>query len=341
MAAAAECLVNGGLVAFPTETVYGLGAHALDPAALARLFSAKGRPAHDPVIVHVASVADIAPLVSTMPPAVAPLAARFWPGPLTLILPKSAAVPLQVTAGLETVAVRIPAHPVAQALLRAAGVPVAAPSANLFSRPSPTKAAHVLEDLDGRIDMVLDGGTATVGVESTVLDLTGPVPTVLRFGAVSLSDLRSVVPDVVAGAPRMVADATPQPSPGLLSQHYSPRAPLILYEGGREAVLDQLMQDARGAISRGKWVGVIAANEDTLSPTSANLRVVRIGPEADAVAIAKRLFSAFRELDAVGVDLILVRGFPAGDGLGMAVQDRLRRAATQIVPCPLRQPTRR
>ena len=331
--------MRGGLVAFPTETVYGLGAHALDPEALARLFSAKGRPAHDPVIVHVSSLAEIAPLVSSMPAIVAPLAARFWPGPLTLILPKSAAVPPQVTAGLDTVALRIPAHAVAQALLKAARIPVVAPSANLFSRPSPTKAAHVLEDLDGRIDMLLDGGSTPVGVESTVLDLTGAVPTVLRFGAVSLGELRTVVPEVVA-ASRMVADATPQPSPGMLTQHYSPRTPLILYEGEREAVLDQLIQDARSAISRGKWVGVIAANEDPLSPTSANLRVIRIGAEADADEVARRLFSAFRELDEVGVDLILVRGFPASDGLGMAVQDRLRRAAVQIVRCPLRQGAR-
>jgi L-threonylcarbamoyladenylate synthase len=340
LVAAAECLVRGGLVAFPTETVYGLGAHALDPEALARLFNAKGRPAHDPVIVHVSSLAEIAALVSSVPSVVEPLAARFWPGPLTLILPKSAAVPPQVTAGLDTVALRIPAHPVAQALLKAARIPVVAPSANLFSRPSPTKAAHVLEDLEGRIDMLLDGGSTPVGVESTVLDVTGAVPTVLRFGAVSLGELRSVVPEVVAAASRMVSDAIPQPSPGLLTQHYSPRTPLILYEGEREAVLDQLMQDARNAISRGKWVGVIAANEDRLSPTSANLRVIRIGAEADAAEIAKRLFAAFRELDEVGVDLILVRSFPASDGLGMAVQDRLHRAAVQIVRCPMRQGAR-
>jgi L-threonylcarbamoyladenylate synthase len=336
LAPAAECLVRGGLVAFPTETVYGLGAHALDPVALSRLFSAKERPAHDPVIVHVASLAEVASLVSRMPDAVSALAARFWPGPLTLILPKASTVPPQVTAGLPSVAVRIPAHPVAQSLLRTAGVPVAAPSANLFSRPSPTRAAHVLEDLDGRIDMVVDGGSTPVGVESTVLDLTGRVPIVLRFGAVSLLELRAVVPDVDVGARGVGSDMSPQPSPGMLSKHYAPRTPLVLYEGDREAVLEQLTMDARAAVSRGKWVGIIAADADAVSPATANVRVVRLGPETDAAEIAKRLFAAFRELDAVGVDLILVRSFPAEDGLGMAVQDRLRRAAIQIVPCARR-----
>ena len=197
IARAAECLRRGGLVAFPTETVYGLGVHALDRAALRRLFEAKGRPTNDPLIVHVAAFDRVAPLVVDPPKHAAPLAARFWPGPLTLVMRRAPAVPLEVTAGLESVAVRVPAHPVARALLLAASLPVAAPSANLFSRPSPTRASHVLDDLNGRIDMVVDGGPTQVGVESTVLDLTVHPPAVLRPGAISvemLSDGRSVRP---------------------------------------------------------------------------------------------------------------------------------------------------
>src|SRR5262245_53819191 len=193
VARAAECLRRGGLVAFPTETVYGLGVNAFDRQAVLRLFAAKQRPANDPLIVHVASIDSIARLASHVPTSVARLAQRFRPGPLTLILPKSAQVPDEVTAGLPSVAVRVPLHQVARALIEAARVPVAAPSANLFSRPSPTQASHVIDDLDGRIDLVVDGGATTIGVESTVLDLTGDTPTVLRPGAVTIEMMRKVI----------------------------------------------------------------------------------------------------------------------------------------------------
>src|SRR5689334_3766286 len=189
LAIAAACLRRGGLVAFPTETVYGLGVHALDRAAVRRLFEAKGRPANDPLIVHVDHIDRMQPLVNDIPAAARALAARFWPGPLTIVLRRSERVPDEVTAGLATVAIRVPAHPVARALLIAAGVPIAAPSANRFSRPSPTRAAHVMDDLAGRIDLVVDGGATQVGVESTVLDLSGDLPTVLRPGAVSIDML--------------------------------------------------------------------------------------------------------------------------------------------------------
>ncbi len=332
---AARCLARGGLVAFPTETVYGLGAHALNVEAVTRLFAAKARPAHDPVIVHVAALHDVAALVSWLPPVVSALAERFWPGPLTLVLPKSTAVPSLVTAGLDAVAVRIPAHPVARALIALAGVPVAAPSANLFSRPSPTKAAHVLEDLDGRIDIVVDGGPTWVGVESTVLDLAHGVPTVLRFGAVSLEDVRGVLPDVRAGVRHSSPSVQTQPqrAPGMLAKHYSPRTPLVLYEGDSAAVLHRLTTDATVALSGGRRVGVIAANEDALDAALLGVRLLRLGPARDSSEVARRLFAAFRELDAIGVDVILVRGFPVGDALGLAVQDRLRRAAGQVVAC--------
>jgi L-threonylcarbamoyladenylate synthase len=330
IAEAAACLRGGGLVAFPSETVYGLGVSALDAAAVRRLFAAKGRPADDPLIVHVVGVRDIAPLVTAVPATVDALAARFWPGPLTIVLPRSPRVPDDVTAGLDTVAVRVPSHPVAQALLRAAGIPIAAPSANLFSRPSPTRAAHVIDDLDGRIDMVLDGGSTSVGVESTVLDLSGNVPTVLRPGAVTLDMLRSLLPAVRfrGGA----NSAGPQRSPGLLSRHYSPRAPLTLFDGPRERVLERIAREATTALGAGRTVGVLLPDDDPLDVPG----LVRpsLGRAAEPDVIASRLYAALRELDAAQVDEILARALPETGDLGPAIGDRLRRAAAgRLVPC--------
>jgi L-threonylcarbamoyladenylate synthase len=311
IARAAACLRQGGLVAFPTETVYGLGAHALDPLAVARIFEAKGRPPTDPLIVHVAALEQVEALVSRLPTAAAALAARFWPGALTLVMPRSTAVPDVVTAGLPTVAVRVPSHPVARALLEAARLPVAAPSANLFSRPSPTRASHVQDDLDGRVNIILDGGPAQVGLESTVLDLSGDVPAVLRPGAISLQALSVVLGNVqLHYAPRRNADNAAMRSPGLLSKHYSPRAPLTLYEGAADAVEARMKADAGIAAAAGRKVAILD-----------------FGADPDPTVVAARLFATIRELDTSGVDLILARGLPALDGLGLAIQDRLRRAA--------------
>jgi L-threonylcarbamoyladenylate synthase len=341
IARAAECLRNGGLVAFPTETVYGLGVNALDRAAVQRLFAAKQRPSNDPLIVHVGSFESIAPLVSRVPKSARILARHFWPGPLTMIFPRSAGVPDEVTAGLPTVAVRVPAHPVARALIDAAAGPVAAPSANLFSRPSPTQASHVVDDLDGRIDLVLDGGSTTIGVESTVLDLTSDAPTILRPGAVTIEMLRRVIrrvrdsPGLGARDPGLAArdsgsGNTSMPSPGMWAKHYSPRAVLALYEGERSAVLQSLSEAAGAALAEGKSVGLIAAEEDrgAFAPLGAHDRLFfrAIGSEDAPDVVASRLYTTLRELDAAGADLILVRGF-SDRGLGAAVQDRLRRAA--------------
>jgi len=331
IARAAECLRAGGLVAFPTETVYGLGVHALDRAALRRLFAAKQRPATDPLIVHVAAFESLGPLVASVPDAARALASRFWPGPLTLVLPRSAAVPDEVTAGLPSVAIRVPSHPVARALIAAAGIPVAAPSANLFSRPSPTQASHVLEDLNGRIDLIVDGGPTTIGVESTVLDLSRGTPTVLRPGAVTIEMLREILPRVELSGSPPTGDAR-MPSPGMLEKHYSPRAPLTLFEGRANAVLQALITAARAARAEGKVVGIIAADDDhgaltTLGERDPRVLLRTIGAEAAVETIASRLYASLRELDAAGADVILVRGFPAEHGLGVAVQDRLRRAA--------------
>jgi L-threonylcarbamoyladenylate synthase len=330
IARAAEVIRRGGLVAFPTETVYGLGAHALDPAAVRRIFAAKGRPATDPLIVHVTSVERMAPLVADIPEAARTLALRFWPGPLTLVLPRSRSVPDEVTAGLDTVAVRVPAHPVARALLAAAAIPIAAPSANLFSRPSPTRAAHVLEDLDGRIDLVIDGGPTTVGVESTVLDLSRGVPTILRPGVVTLEMLEEVLPGVIRGGAVAHTSTGPMASPGLMAKHYSPRAALTLYEGDASSVAARIAEDAVAELARGHLVGIVAADEDSFE----GAHVVRLGSEQDLAGVAARLYAALRELDAAGVDVILVRGFPALSGLGVAIADRLRRAAAgRVVRC--------
>ena len=341
IARAAAILRAGGLVVFPTETVYGLGAHALDPVAIERVFSAKGRPAEDPLIVHVHDVNQIGPLTVDVPPAVASLAARFWPGPLTLVLHRSSAVPTLVTAGLGTVAIRVPAHPIAHALIKAAAVPIAAPSANLFSRPSPTRAEHVLQDLDGRVDLIIDGGPTEVGVESTVLDLTEAVPTILRPGAVTLEMIRGVLPDarmrhaverhpVEQGAAGH--GAAPMKSPGLLAKHYSPRAPLTLYEGSNSGMTARISADAAEALARGQRVGLLVATEDRIAlASSAALRIERVGSESEPSTVAANLYNALRVLDADGADLILARSFQDASGIGVAIGDRLRRAAGRII----------
>ncbi len=333
IARAAECLRGGGLVAFPTETVYGLGAHALDRRAVARLFDAKGRPATDPLIVHVSTLTDAATLVADVPDLAHALASRFWPGPLTLVLRRTPVVPPEVTAGLETVAIRAPAHPVARALLHAAQLPIAAPSANLFSRPSPTRAEHVLEDLDGRIDMVLDAGATRVGVESTVLDLTQDPPVVLRPGAVTIEDLRSIVSRVIAHAPAPATDG-PMPSPGLLSRHYAPRTPMTLYEGDAAAIQKALLATARDAVAAGRRVGILATSDRAAIFRDLPVVVAELGSGRDASQVAVRLYAALRELDAAKLDVILAPDLPEREGLWQALRDRLRRAAAQVVQAP-------
>ena len=332
---AAACLRQGGLVAFPTETVYGLGVHAMDRHAVLRLFAAKGRPANDPLIVHVSTLAEVDRLVLELPSYATILAERFWPGPLTLVMRRRQSVPSELSAGLDTLAVRVPAHPVAQALLRAAAVPVAAPSANLFSRPSPTRAEHVLEDLDGRIDMLLDGGTTDVGLESTVLDLVADPPCVLRAGAIGLEAIRTVLPHVVTlGSRSTTDDRGPKASPGLLSKHYAPRAPVTIYRGEPAGAREAIRLAASAEIAAGRRVGVLATSEDAAELRLLPVVLADLGCEDSVEVVASRLYSALRELDVAGVDLVLARDINRDEGLWRAIGDRLRRAAASVIDVP-------
>jgi L-threonylcarbamoyladenylate synthase len=308
IARAAALIGQGHLVAFPTETVYGLGANALHPAAVEKIYEAKGRPAHNPLIVHVADATAAQRLVTAWPEAAERLASRWWPGPLTLVLPKSRDVPAEVTAGLGTVAIRVPAHPVALALLRAAGVPVAAPSANRSGQVSPTTAAHVVESLGERVQMVLDGGPTSVGIESTVLDLSDRAPILLRPGMVSREELEAVVGPIATAAPAAAA-AAPRPAPGMLDRHYAPDAPVILFTDAGEVAAE--CGPAAAALVR--TVGLPDVSVQERLP-------------ADPAGYARELYGALRRLDARGPEVILVERPPMTPEWA-AIRDRLERAA--------------
>jgi len=325
LAEAAALLQAGALVAFPTETVYGLGANALSAPAVRGIFTAKGRPFTDPLIVHLADAAQVETVASSVPPLAQKLAEAFWPGPLTLVLPRRPHIPTEVTAGRATVAVRVPAHPLAHALLKACGLPIAAPSANRFSRPSPTSAQHVLEDLDGQIAAVLDGGAVAIGVESTIVDVTQAPPVVLRPGGLTLEALRSVAPEIEVRA-RYLNVETHAIAPGQFLKHYAPQAALHLVEGEREPALNWMRARASELLLEGKRVGALVLEADAAELSNEPLEIVVLGAEAHPEVVAHNLFAALRSLDARGVNVILAR-LPAGRGLGWAIRDRLYRAA--------------
>ena len=321
---AAHLLREGKLVAFPTETVYGLGASAMEASAVTRLFAAKGRPADNPLIVHLASAVQVETLAQNIPEEAWLLAESFWPGPLTLVLESRKIVPQEVTGGLDSVALRVPAHPVALALLREVGLPVAAPSANLSGRPSPTTAAHVLEDLAGRIEAVLDGGPCTVGVESTVLDIRGGRPVLLRPGGVTAEEISVSLGKQCANLAWQEADGGKPPSPGLKYTHYAPRAPLYLVQGQPEAVLArlaELLADFRGC---GLSVGLLLCAENAAKLPAEQVEI--LGRREDPASLAANLYGALRRFDQKGVDVILAEGY-AEEGLGVALMNRLRKAA--------------
>jgi L-threonylcarbamoyladenylate synthase len=323
---ASGLLRQGQLVAFPTETVYGLGADALNEAAVRAIFAAKGRPADNPLIVHIADRTQLDPLCEVSDTSRL-LMDAFWPGPLTLLFPKKPAVPAVVTAGLPTVAVRMPSHPDAAALLKTCGLPVAAPSANRSGRPSPTTAAHVLEDMDGRIPLILDGGPCDVGVESTVLDLTRGEPTILRPGGVTRTMLESVL-----GKPVQLAGSILRPlgkdekalSPGMRYQHYAPKAELTLVEGPEEPVLALMREKCMEALSDGKKACVLCFSEHIASLEGCFPH--DIGSLSCPEETAHKLFRVLRELDEEGMEVVLTEVLPPEE-IGLAVMNRLGRAA--------------
>jgi L-threonylcarbamoyladenylate synthase len=327
ISAAARAIVEGKLVAFPTETVYGLGANALDAAAVERIFAAKRRPHSDPLIVHVASAEEVGSVARDVPEAALRFGAAFWPGPLTLVLHRGERVARNVSGGRDTVAVRVPSHPVAQALLAAAGVPIAAPSANLFTRPSPTTAQHVLDDLDGRVDMVLDGGPTTIGLESTVIDLTLDPPRLLRPGGAPVEALLALAPDLLVPRTALVQeDDLPSASPGMLLKHYSPQGRVLLLSGSAPAAAAAAGQITAILRAQGMRVGVLAPDEEAPAYTMLPVEFVSLGSLLDLEVAARLLFAHLRELETRRVDVILARAVPP-QGIGLAIGDRLFRAA--------------
>jgi L-threonylcarbamoyladenylate synthase len=315
----AELLRSGGTVAFPTETVYGLGANALDEAAVQAIFEAKQRPAWDPLIVHVVSEEQLSLVAGEIPRNGRLLMEAYWPGPLTLLLPKGHRIPGIVTAGRPRVGVRMPRHPVARKLIELAQLPVAAPSANAFGRTSPTRAEFVLEDLDGRIDAVIDSGETALGLESTVVDVCQDPPILYRPGMVTFAQVQALCPMLIAYREFQDASSTALPSPGVGLKHYSPRARLILLEratGDLQKIAEQLQ-------AAGEVVGIMLPNDVNVAHP---YLIYRWGDLEDQEELARRLFAGLRELDAAGATVI-VCPLPEDEGLGVAIRDRLRKAA--------------
>ena len=326
LAEAAQILRDGGLVAFPTETVYGLGANALDEAAAKKIYAAKGRPSDNPLIAHISCLEELKPLVAYIPEAGRKLAEAYWPGPLTMVFPKSDIVPYGTTGGLDTVAVRMPSDPVANRLIKLAGVPVAAPSANTSGRPSPTTAQHVWQDMEGKIEMILDGGPVGIGVESTIVDVSGDVPTLLRPGAITMEMLRETVGrveiDPAIQAPPS-ADLRPK-APGMKYRHYAPHADLQLVEGETDKVVETINALVKEKLAEGKKVGVICTDETKDRFPQGEVRSV--GLRAKEETIAHNLFAVLREFDDLDVDCIYSESF-SKDHLGQAIMNRLTKAA--------------
>lgn len=323
---AAEILKNDGTVAFPTETVYGLGANALSKEAVEKIFKAKGRPSDNPLIIHIAHPSDIEKLVLEIPKQAEIIMEKFWPGPITLIFKKSDIVTKIVTGGLDTVAIRIPSHPIARKLIELAGVPVAAPSANLSGKPSPTKEKHVIEDLMGRVDAIVCGGDSRVGVESTVLDLTSDIPMILRPGGITKEQLREVIGNVEidpAILQKGDKDLVPK-SPGMKYTHYSPNADVILIDGKLEDVMYSIEKMRKEKEQKGYKVGIMAT-EETKDRYSGGV-VISVGSRANLETVASNLFKVLREFDEKGVEIILAETFEE-KGVGQAIMNRLMKAA--------------
>ncbi|MDY3249447.1 MAG: L-threonylcarbamoyladenylate synthase [Candidatus Choladocola sp.] len=322
---AGEIIKKGGLVAFPTETVYGLGANALDEEASAKIYRAKGRPSDNPLIVHIADWDALDLIVEEIPREAQLLADAFWPGPLTMIMRKSDAVPLTTTGGLSTVAVRMPSDEVALALIRAGGGYIAAPSANTSGRPSPTKAEHVAEDMDGVIDMIIDGGEVTIGLESTIVDLSEGTPTILRPGYINQEMLEEVLGTVQMDRGLTSDDSGVRPkAPGMKYRHYAPKAQLFIVEGEEKQVRTRINELVAASQSRGQRAGVIGTDESLLYYRSGIVK--SIGSRKDELTIAHHLYSILREFDEADVSVIYSESFDTPQ-MGQAIMNRLIKAA--------------
>ncbi len=315
---AAKILKRGGTVAIPTETVYGLAANALDKTAVAKIFTAKGRPQDNPLIVHIAEISDAEPLVENFDNTARLLAKRFWPGPFTMILKRSDKIPKEVSAGLDTVALRMPVHPIARAIIKAAGLPIAAPSANLSGSPSPTTAARVIEDLDGKVDGIVVSSDCEVGVESTVITLVGEKPRLLRPGAVTLEELREILPDIEVDSAVLAEPEKDKPvaSPGMKYKHYSPKCEIYLVEGSREKYIDFVN-------SKSGDTAALCFFEDK---DKIKIKAIPYGSKEDGISKAQGLFEALRQLDEAGIKTAFAHA-PEKSGVDLAVYNRLIRAA--------------
>ena len=325
MEEAGRILKSGGLVAFPTETVYGLGGDGLNPGSSQKIYLAKGRPSDNPLIIHIADLESLDKIVRRIPEKARRMAEAFWPGPLTMIFEKSGAVPYETTGGLESVAVRMPSHPVAMALIKAGGGYVAAPSANTSGRPSPTQASHVREDLEGKIDMIIDGGSVGIGLESTIVDFTEEEPVILRPGYINQEMIEKVIGKVKMDKGLLITDETVQPkAPGMKYRHYAPRAPLIIVEGKEEETVAYINQQCRKLSKNGKKAGVIATDETKEKYQAAVVK--SIGTREDEEGIAQHLFGILRDFDAEDVDGIYSESFDTPQ-MGQAIMNRLLKAA--------------
>ncbi len=318
---AAEVIKKGGTVAFPTETVYGLGADALNPEAVRKVFKAKGRPPDNPLIVHISSIEDLR-LISKRPSGAAlALMDKFWPGPLTLILKKKKIVSEIVTGGLDTVAVRMPDNMVALSLIKKAGVPLVAPSANLSGKPSPTRAKDVAADLSGKVDVIIDGGKTRIGIESTVIDMTTSPPTLLRPGGLPVEDIEKVTGPLQGFS--ISHETMPARSPGMKYRHYAPKARMVIVEGDSETVRSDIRKLAEKSLKEGKKVGILVFHKD-FRVKGCITKYAGSRPET----VAGRLFDILRAFDKDGVDLIISEPY-SGEGLKLGIADRLKRAAGQ------------
>ena len=324
LAKAAHILASGGLVAFPTETVYGLGANGLEAQAVAGIFRAKGRPADNPLILHIAAATDVLQLAKSIPANARVLMDKYWPGPLTVVLERKAIIPDEVTGGLNTVAIRLPDSLIARELIRLTGLPLAAPSANLSGRPSPTTAQDVVHDLAGKIDAIIDGGPCDIGVESTVVDCTTPIPTLLRPGGITLEMLLETLGEIEIDPALEEANIIPR-SPGMKYTHYAPSSPMMLVEGDAAAVALLLVARIEQDVAQGKKVGAVVSAETAALLTDA-VQIAVYGQREALGEIATNLYSALRFFDQAPVDIIYAEGL-GEEGLGLAIMNRLRKAA--------------